>query len=237
MCFSKARENLGASLSAVISAQSTCCIINSCNTTRREITKHHPWLKPLPKSKCCSRPLKLGASRSGSLSVRSSKSHSFSHTMKQSDSFQIQGEYVTRVDPTMDKEREEGLEESTTGDHAPLLRFISTLWDCRCPKVEHFSLQVQMNEIRLRSRERWIYLLIIGHWSHRQASPAATGSALCYFSAIKWGRTHFWCSRKTGATYRWRLHMIYTRWDDGTLPEIWRFFKVGVTLMRPRGSD
>lgn len=37
----------------------------------------------------------LGASRSGSLLSRSSKSHSFSHTMKQSDSFQIQGEYVT----------------------------------------------------------------------------------------------------------------------------------------------
>lgn len=86
-CFSNARENLGASFGALISVQTTRCIINSCNTTRREITKHHPCLKPLPKSKCCSRPLKLGASRSGSLLVRSFKSHSFSHTMKQSDSF------------------------------------------------------------------------------------------------------------------------------------------------------
>lgn len=114
MCFSNAEENLGTSFCALISVQSTRCIINSCNTTRCAITKPHPWLKPLPKSKCCSRSLQLGASRSGSLLVRRSKSHSFSHTAKHSDSFQIQRECVTSVGPTMDKKREKGLENSNS---------------------------------------------------------------------------------------------------------------------------
>lgn len=78
-------------------------------TQRGAITKHRPRLRPWPKSKCCSRFPKLGAPRSGSLSVRSSKSHSFSLTVKRSDSFQILGEHVTGVGPTMEKEGEEGL--------------------------------------------------------------------------------------------------------------------------------
>lgn len=64
---------------------------------------------------------KLGASRSGSLLARSSKSHSFSHTMKQSDSFQIQGEYVTSVGPHNGRGKRggPGKIKSTAGGHAP----------------------------------------------------------------------------------------------------------------------
>lgn len=184
MCvFSKARENLGASLGALISVQSTRCIINSCNTTRREITKHHPWLKPLPKSKCCSRPLKLGASRSGSLSVRSSKSHSFSHTMKQSDSFQIQGEYVTSLDPTMDTRKERRAWKNPPQEITHLYYKVHFHPPGLLPpqkwSTSHY--RCKWTKIRLPSRKRWISLLLIGHWSHRQASPAATGSALWDF--------------------------------------------------------
>lgn len=61
ICFSKAggerkKKNLGFSSSAVISARRTRCIVNSCRTTQREITKQGPGLKPSPTSKCCSRP-------------------------------------------------------------------------------------------------------------------------------------------------------------------------------------
>lgn len=64
---------------------------------------------------------KLGASRSGSPSSRSSKSHSFSHTMKQSDSFRIQGEYVTSVGPHNGRGKRGAWKiKSAAGGHAPL---------------------------------------------------------------------------------------------------------------------
>lgn len=95
--------------------------LHSKQLQRGEITKQGRGLKPLPTSKCCSRP-QSGASRSGSLLSRRSKSHSFSHTMKQSDSFQIQGEYVTSVGPHNGRGKRggPGKIESTTGGHAPL---------------------------------------------------------------------------------------------------------------------
>lgn len=82
--------------------------------------------------------------------------------MKQSDSFQIQGEYVTSVDPTMDEERERRAWKNPPREIAHLCQgSFPPFWDCCCPKVEHFSLQVQMNEIQPQSRKRRIFLLVI----------------------------------------------------------------------------
>lgn len=111
MCFSNARKkNLGVSFSVLISTRCTWCIVNSCNTTQCEITKHRPGLKPLPKSKCCSRP-QSWEHPGPALSCRGVLNPTAFPTQWNSLTHSKFRESTSPASATtMDKEREEGLE-------------------------------------------------------------------------------------------------------------------------------